>query len=334
MYCPKCGTQNADTNKYCRACREDLQLVSQALNKHLPMMLAGRIDSVLASKSERFRRDSFLSLAVASGCLASGLAELSRRETRWLPFFLVAAAGCFLLFSLWNYLAYKYSLRLGRGFERDEPLPPGEGSLADSAILTLNLKEQALAMDPAVLPTKEISQETQFLHCPACGAPSSNQGKHCRQCGENLDAIYKAMKKSSLRSALDRRLDKYVKAEGNRLQKALDSGQASGQAGKLTLSMGAVYFLIFLGTWFGEQRFDPFYLTFGVMWSVMGLWDYLFYRRRQSLRSKTNAADSLPDIPAPHAETQTPTTNQLLKPPQSVTEATTRKLADRIREKR
>jgi hypothetical protein len=294
-------------------------------------MLASKIDSLLDSKSERFRRNSFLSLVMAGGLLASGLAELFQGKTGWLPFVLVALAGCNLLFGLWEYLAYKHSLSLGRKFERDELLPPGEGSLTDNTILTLNLKEQALALDPAAaLPTKEINQGTQFLHCPACGAPSSNQGKYCHQCGENLAAIYKAMKKSPLHSALDFWLDKYVKAEGKRVQK----DENSGQAGKVALLMGGLLFLVLLGKWFVEQRFDPFYFAFGIACSVAGLWDYLVYHRRRSLRSETGAANSLADTSASHGELQTPTTNKLLEPSSSVTEATTRKLADQMREKR
>jgi len=36
MYCPKCGTQNIDEAKFCRACGTDLRLVSQALTGRLP----------------------------------------------------------------------------------------------------------------------------------------------------------------------------------------------------------------------------------------------------------------------------------------------------------
>ena len=59
MYCPKCGTENAETNKFCRACRENLKVVSQAM-KRLPVVLASRFDQMLDSRSERFRRDSVI----------------------------------------------------------------------------------------------------------------------------------------------------------------------------------------------------------------------------------------------------------------------------------
>jgi hypothetical protein len=35
MYCPKCGNQNFDTAKFCRACGSDLETVSLAVNNKL-----------------------------------------------------------------------------------------------------------------------------------------------------------------------------------------------------------------------------------------------------------------------------------------------------------
>jgi len=37
MFCPKCGTQNPETGKFCRSCGTDLGNVSQALAGHLPL---------------------------------------------------------------------------------------------------------------------------------------------------------------------------------------------------------------------------------------------------------------------------------------------------------
>jgi hypothetical protein len=36
MFCPKCGTQNPETGKFCRSCGTDLGNVSQALSGQLP----------------------------------------------------------------------------------------------------------------------------------------------------------------------------------------------------------------------------------------------------------------------------------------------------------
>lgn len=47
MYCPHCGAQNAQETKFCRGCGEDLRLVSQAVTKSLPLMIAHRVDEAI-----------------------------------------------------------------------------------------------------------------------------------------------------------------------------------------------------------------------------------------------------------------------------------------------
>src|SRR4051812_22394477 len=47
MYCPHCGTQNAQETKFCRGCGEDLRLVSQAVTKSLPLIIAHRVDEAI-----------------------------------------------------------------------------------------------------------------------------------------------------------------------------------------------------------------------------------------------------------------------------------------------
>ncbi|HYY56910.1 MAG TPA: zinc ribbon domain-containing protein [Pyrinomonadaceae bacterium] len=47
MYCPHCGVQNAQETKFCRGCGEDLRLVSQAVTKSLPLIIAHRVDEVI-----------------------------------------------------------------------------------------------------------------------------------------------------------------------------------------------------------------------------------------------------------------------------------------------
>jgi len=107
MYCPKCGTENPETNKFCRACRENLKVVSQAMKQRLPVVLASRFDQMLDSRSERFRRDSVLSFLV-------GLIFLASRLSGSGPFgnsnaFLILILPI-LLFGAWSYLAYRRSL--------------------------------------------------------------------------------------------------------------------------------------------------------------------------------------------------------------------------------
>ena len=47
MYCPHCGAQNAQDTKFCRGCGEDLRLVSQAVTKSLPLVIAHRVDEAI-----------------------------------------------------------------------------------------------------------------------------------------------------------------------------------------------------------------------------------------------------------------------------------------------
>src|SRR5262249_10462599 len=105
MYCPKCGTENAETNKFCRACRENLKVVSQAMKQRLPVVIASKLDQMLDSRSERFRRDSVISFLMGLLFLVarlSGSGLLSKSNGMWiLPTF---------LFSAWSYLAYRRSL--------------------------------------------------------------------------------------------------------------------------------------------------------------------------------------------------------------------------------
>jgi hypothetical protein len=47
MYCPHCGTLNAEETKFCRGCGEDLRLVSQAVTKSLPLVIAQKVDDAI-----------------------------------------------------------------------------------------------------------------------------------------------------------------------------------------------------------------------------------------------------------------------------------------------
>src|ERR1044071_5945938 len=47
MYCPHCGVQNSSDTRFCRGCGEDLKLVSQAVTKSLPLVIAQRVDEAI-----------------------------------------------------------------------------------------------------------------------------------------------------------------------------------------------------------------------------------------------------------------------------------------------
>src|SRR5215510_12934554 len=107
MYCPKCGTENAETNKFCRACRENLKVVSQAMKQRLPVVLASKLDQLLDSRSERFRRDSVLSFLIGLIFLVAKLSGSGAFGNSNLIFILISPI---FLFGAWSYLAYRRSL--------------------------------------------------------------------------------------------------------------------------------------------------------------------------------------------------------------------------------
>lgn len=102
MYCPKCGRENAETNKYCHTCRENLSVISQAMKQRLPVLIASRLDQILDSRSERFRRDSVLYIFIGISYLVDGVFRL------YDPFPFILAC-LFFLSGVWAYLAYRRS---------------------------------------------------------------------------------------------------------------------------------------------------------------------------------------------------------------------------------
>ncbi len=136
MFCPRCGTENPETNKYCRSCRENLQLVSQAIKNHLPVVLASKVDQLLDSRSERFRRDSLLNLLMSLTILFGGL--ISWRKGYSGPFstplFFLPLALVWAWDAAREYRAYKRSLSpdfdwIGSDEELRDSLPHREDRL-------------------------------------------------------------------------------------------------------------------------------------------------------------------------------------------------------------
>jgi len=112
MFCPKCRGENPETNQYCRACRENPQLVSQAMKARLPVVIASKVERILDSRSERFRRDSLLHLLMSLTILLGGLISWEKGYSgpySWplifLPLALLSANAAFR-----EYRAYKRSL--------------------------------------------------------------------------------------------------------------------------------------------------------------------------------------------------------------------------------
>src|SRR5437016_2261409 len=75
MYCPTCAAQNETAMKFCRACGQDLSLVSQALNKRGAVGLIDRISKGLEHLKELQREPRVIrgTLLTTSGLIASAL---------------------------------------------------------------------------------------------------------------------------------------------------------------------------------------------------------------------------------------------------------------------
>jgi len=114
MYCPKCGEQNGEGTRFCRACGENLKVVEQAMLGRLPVTLASKLDAYIERRNERLRRDG-LGSAVFGVCFLLLAAGELRKGTG-----LFSTGGVLLLFALfmflvsaWDIMAYRRSLRPG-----------------------------------------------------------------------------------------------------------------------------------------------------------------------------------------------------------------------------
>ena len=122
MYCPKCGIQNDDETKFCRGCGENLKVISQAMSRRLPVILASKMDAYLERKNSRIRRDSIYNFF--GGCLFIfiGLYSVIRTGAFWSSSWYFAVVGFFMLvWSLWDHMVYKRSLSLDVRVVRGPP---------------------------------------------------------------------------------------------------------------------------------------------------------------------------------------------------------------------
>src|SRR2546421_353906 len=124
MYCPKCGIQDNDDTKFCRGCGENLKLISQAMTRRLPVILASKVDAYLERKNERLRRDSIIGAVAGSLWLLYGLRTLVTGAGTVAP--LPIVLGCLiLLWALWEHMVYKHSL------SRDSKMEKFRGASTD-----------------------------------------------------------------------------------------------------------------------------------------------------------------------------------------------------------
>jgi ribosomal protein L40E len=275
-------------------------------------MLAGKIDAVLGSRSERIRRNSLLFLLMAVGCF------IGSSRGGWLGWLLLALAILILPAAFWEYLVYRRSLVLGKDFER-LPVPAH-----DDYLLTLKLNDAPV--EPVKeLPVTKTKKQPDSIYCPSCGANNPSGNKYCRSCRWNILAIQKSMRTSWLRATLDSWLDRSLKWH----YKREGSAQALGFIMMLFASTNLESGLAHLRT---NDLYGVFELIASFVLFVTGIWDSVYFRRRRSTNPEFSD-DKEPGIQSSESEPEVPTTNDLSLPerlphesPHSVTEATTRQL--------
>lgn len=160
MFCPKCGTENLETNKYCRNCREDLQLIVHAMSNRLPVLLFTKIDAALDRKSERFRRDSalwllasiclFLSAVLVYPSIGEGHYEIMKFS------FSVIGGGYGLLLGIWSYMAFRHSLLVGREIF----LPSNDSGNAVHNNVINSRQSDTSAVKTLRLPVRNFTEQT------------------------------------------------------------------------------------------------------------------------------------------------------------------------------
>jgi uncharacterized OB-fold protein len=351
MFCPRCGTENLETNKYCRNCRENLQLVAHAMSNRLPVLLFTKIDAALDRKSERFRRDSALWLLFSVGFFLSavfGYPSIGEGHHQVMGFWLsVVGCGYGLIASIWSYMAFRHSLLLGR-----EILLPNNdsGSAAHNRAIN-SCQPDTSAVETLRLPVYDATEQTtrklpdttgdagaytklNYSYCSSCGAESSFINKFCRSCGANLQLLRKITRSSRFYTWLNSVLDRYVRARSSHEMSRAGAG----------LFIFAILYLAFTVSKIAGTGIDWTLwrdATFVFIFLVIGAWDYLHYQRLRKNDAEAQQAKSTSTLDTtshsvPDQMKAALTTDRLpsLNPPPvdeplSDTENTTRQLIDR-----
>jgi len=253
MYCPGCGTENELNQNYCRRCREDLRLVVKAFKKTFPLKLAAAIDAMLDSKSERFRRNSFLMFVTAAvSTVAFGWEFYSggRLEVPIIMALLGYTSG------VWEYLAYKHCIELCEQLDDSDSI--GEFTTGSLTSLQLSTGNQP---------------EGTAIFCPHCSARSLSDQTFCQSCGINLQSVRMALLGQPKKSGFKRALDRYVRKRS--------TDQKVGTAAATCLLVGLLYSL------FAGKHHSPVYAAISIMYIFMGVWDLLVYRRSSKAEKET-----------------------------------------------
>lgn len=141
MFCPKCGTQNPETGKFCRSCGTDLGNVSDALSGKMPQPLIdrrGRPLSLERSITKFFMGIAFLVISIILAVTGAG-----RGWWYWMmiPAFMFIGSG----------IAQYIQLRSSQGSHR--VIAPDQNVLSGSS-------QNAAVLPPAQ--TNFVSPESRF----------------------------------------------------------------------------------------------------------------------------------------------------------------------------
>lgn len=309
MFCPKCGAENPETNQYCRACRENLQLISQAMKARLPVVIASKVDQILDSRSERFRRDSLLnllmSLSVLTGCLISlrnGFPGLYSETS----FYLLMSFAA-LWSAIHEYRAYKRSLAPDfdwTAIDQDhvDILNSSVGSVATRIFGFLkSTLANAFRISPRVarsetegavsgsrfedgsIPsitestTRQLDplvahsrRESEIIYCPKCGGPGDRTGQ-CDVCGVSLDLIAKAIQPPE-QDARRAKLDRFIRKKTNAVA-------ANNQKFHPTVWWFFLGVSVVALAQSGSTPLGWYYMALAISFLVSGTWDRIAHRR-------------------------------------------------------
>src|SRR5438067_12376752 len=103
MYCPKCGIQNNDGTKFCRGCGENLKVISQAMTRRLPVVLASKVDAYLERKTQRYRWHSIVFAVAGFVCLLDGLRSQVTGGGR-VEKVIIVLSCCVRLWAVWGWM--------------------------------------------------------------------------------------------------------------------------------------------------------------------------------------------------------------------------------------
>lgn len=161
------------------------------------------------------------------------------------------------------------------------------------------------------------------MFCPKCGKRNEGEYKFCRGCGQNLSRLSNAMERR-WRKRLNRSLDDYIRHRNRNLPKRARQFRRSGWLWLIALTL-------FLSLSLSDGERDWWVDTLWILpILVVGLWDYVSYRRISSSGSTNKKLALRPAIPPDSAmlsSLSAPTTNEL-ESPLNFTESTTRRLED------